>query len=70
MHESIYENIILFMSDQRKYYGKTFFSTREISEFFGLSIYNARHYLRKLQSQKLVVSGRAGKGQHIRWRLT
>ena len=70
MHESVCENIISFMSVQKKYHCKIFFSTREISDVIGVSIYNARHYLRKLQSQKLVASDRAGKGKHIRWRLT
>ena len=70
MSESVCGNIISFMSDQEKNYCKTFFSTRDISDAIGVSIYNARHYLRRLQSQKLVASDRAGKGKHIRWRLT
>ncbi|EFO2270484.1 faeA-like family protein, partial [Escherichia coli] len=48
------ERIIEFLENQKKSFGKTFFSTREIADAVGLTIYQVRGYLETLQSSGMV----------------
>nr|WP_305764303.1 FaeA/PapI family transcriptional regulator [Escherichia coli] len=42
------------MENQKEYFSKTFFSTREIADAVGLTIYQSRGHLEVLQSSGVV----------------
>ncbi|HAX9584297.1 TPA: faeA-like family protein [Escherichia coli] len=69
MNTDIDERIIEFLGNQRKHFSKTFFSTREIADAVGLTIYQARGYLEVLQSSGLVEKVNSGRGRPGVWRL-
>ena len=69
MNKSIDERIIEFLDNQRKHFSKTFFSTREIADAVGLTIYQARRYLEELQSSSVVEKVNSGRGRPGVWRL-
>ena len=69
MNKSIDERIIEFLDNQRKHFSKTFFSTREIADAVGLTIYQARGYLEVLQSSSVVEKVNSGRGRPGVWRL-
>lgn len=69
MNTDIDERIIEFLDNQRKHFSKTFFSTREIADVIGLTIYQARRYLEELQSSSVVEKVNSGRGRPGVWRL-
>ncbi len=69
MNTDIDERIIEFLDNQRKHFSKTFFSTREIADAVGLTIYQARRYLEELQSSSVVEKVNSGRGRLGVWRL-
>ncbi|HFH2783538.1 TPA: FaeA/PapI family transcriptional regulator [Escherichia coli] len=69
MNTDIDERIIEFLDNQRKHFSKTFFSTREIADAIGLTIYQARRYLEELQSSSVVEKVNSGRGRPGVWRL-
>ncbi|MCV5061674.1 FaeA/PapI family transcriptional regulator [Escherichia coli] len=54
MNNDIDERIVEFLENQKKYYSKTFFSTRKIADAAELAIYHTREYLEVLQSSGVV----------------
>ncbi len=69
MHTDIDERIVDFLDNQKKHFSKTFFSTREIADAVGLTIYQARGYLEVLQSSSVVEKVNSGRGRPGVWRL-
>ncbi|EPO2325357.1 FaeA/PapI family transcriptional regulator [Escherichia coli] len=69
MNKDIDERIIEFLEKQKKSFSKTFFSTREIADAVGLTIYQARGYLEVLQSSSVVEKVNSGQGRPGVWRL-
>ena len=63
------ERIVEFLENQKKSFSKTFFSTREIADATGLTIYQARGYLEGLQSSCVVEKINSGRGVPGQWRL-
>ncbi|WP_175616582.1 FaeA/PapI family transcriptional regulator [Escherichia coli] len=63
------ERIIEFLENQKKSFGKTFFSTREIADAVGLTIYQVRGYLETLQSSGMVEKVNSGRGRPGQWIL-
>ncbi|OSL65540.1 hypothetical protein EAXG_05124 [Escherichia coli TA054] len=53
----------------KKHFSKTFFSTREIADAVGLTIYQARGYLEVLRSSRVVAKINFGRGRPGVWRL-
>ncbi|HFF9411207.1 TPA: FaeA/PapI family transcriptional regulator [Escherichia coli] len=62
-NKDIDEQIVEFLGEQKKYSSKTFFSTREIADVVGLTIYQARGYLEVLQSSSVVEKINSGRGR-------
>ncbi len=69
MNKDIDEHIVEFLENQKKHFSKTFFSTREIGDAVGLTIYQARGYLEVLQSSGVVEKANSGRGRPGMWRL-
>ncbi|MCU6343569.1 FaeA/PapI family transcriptional regulator [Escherichia coli] len=69
MNKDIDGRIVEFLGNQRKSFRKTFFSTREIADAVGLTIYQARGYLEVLQSSGVVEKVNSGRGKPGQWRL-
>lgn len=69
MNKDIDGRIVEFMGNQRKSFRKTFFSTREIADAVGLTIYQARGCLEALQSSGVVEKVNSGRGKPGQWRL-
>ncbi|MBB9726031.1 faeA-like family protein [Escherichia coli] len=69
MNKDINERIVVFLENQKKSFGKTFFSTREIADAVGLTIYQIRGYLEALQSSGVVEKVNSGRGRPGQWRL-
>lgn len=69
MNKDIDGRIVEFLENQRKSFRKTFFSTREIADAVGLTIYQARGYLEALQSSGVVEKVNSGRGKPGQWRL-
>ncbi|EGB0962532.1 FaeA/PapI family transcriptional regulator [Escherichia coli] len=69
MNKNIDEQIVEFLGNQKKHFSKTFFSTREIADSAGLTIYQVREYLEMLQSSGVVEKVNSGKGRAGQWRL-
>ncbi|OSL66214.1 hypothetical protein EAXG_02017 [Escherichia coli TA054] len=61
--------MIEFLGEQKKHFSKTFFSTREIADAVGLTIYQARGYLEVLRSSRVVAKINFGRGRPGVWRL-
>ncbi|HBE6106700.1 TPA: hypothetical protein KMG78_003197 [Escherichia coli] len=55
--------------DLLKYFSKAFFSTREIADAVGLTIYQARGHLEVLQSSSVVKKVNSGRGSPGQWKL-
>ncbi|HDD8965294.1 TPA: faeA-like family protein [Escherichia coli] len=69
MNKDINERIVNFLESQKKSFSKTFFSTREIADAVGLTIYQARGHLEVLQSSCVVEKVNSGRGVPGQWRL-
>lgn len=69
MNKNIDERIVEFLERQRKFFSKTFFSTREIADAVGLTIYQAREYLEVLQLSSVVEKVNFDQGKPDMWRL-
>lgn len=69
MNKDIDEQIIEFLDNQKKHFSKTFFSTREIADAAGVTIYQAREYLEVLQSSSVVEKVNSGRGRPGVWRV-
>ena len=69
MNKDIDKRIVDFLDVQRKSFSKTFFSTREIADAVGLTIYQVREYLDVLQSSCVVEKVYPGLGSPGQWRL-
>ncbi|HBC5825882.1 TPA: faeA-like family protein [Escherichia coli] len=69
MKKDIDEQIVEFLENQKKYFSKTFFSTREIADAVGLTIYQLRGCLEILQSSGVVEKVNSGRGRPGQWRL-
>lgn len=69
MNKDIDGRIVEFLENQRKSFRKTFFSTREIADAVGLTIYQARGYLEALLSSGVVEKVNSGRGKPGQWRL-
>ncbi|EFU0743688.1 faeA-like family protein [Escherichia coli] len=69
MNTDIDEQVVEFLYNQKKHFSKTFFSTREIADAVGLTIYQARGYLEVLQSSNVVEKVNSGRGRPGVWRL-
>ncbi|HBC0990034.1 TPA: faeA-like family protein [Escherichia coli] len=69
MNKDIDERIVDFLENQKGSFSKTFFSTREIADAVGLTIYQARGYLEVLQSSDVVEKINSGRGRPGQWRL-
>ncbi|KAB2827026.1 faeA-like family protein [Escherichia coli] len=69
MNKNIDERIVDFLEGQKKSLSKTFFSTREIANAVGLTIYQARGHLEVLQSSCVVEKVNSGRGVPGQWRL-
>lgn len=67
MSENLVEKILLYMQTS----GADIMplKTRTIADAMGISVYRARYYLYELQSQALIESDNAGRGQSLHWRL-
>ncbi|EHF7976632.1 hypothetical protein J3N82_003980 [Salmonella enterica subsp. enterica serovar Bareilly] len=57
MNKDFDGSIVNFMKDQEESFRKTFFSTREIADAVGLTIYQVREHLDALQSFSVVENG-------------
>lgn len=68
MNKDIDDRIVEFLENQKKSFSKTF-STREIADTAGLTIYQARGYLETLQSSGVVEKVNSGRGRPGMWRL-
>jgi predicted ArsR family transcriptional regulator len=69
MNKDIDWRIIEFLDNQQKFFHKTFFSTREIADAVGLTIYQTRGCLEVLQSSSVVEKVNSGRGRPGVWRL-
>ncbi|EFG0071749.1 faeA-like family protein [Escherichia coli] len=69
METDIDERISEFLENQKKHFSKTLFSTREIADAVGLTIYQARGCLEVLQSFGVVEKLNSGRGRAGQWRL-
>lgn len=69
MNKDIDERIVEFLENQNKSFRKTFFSTREMADAVGLTIYQAKGYLEALQSSGVVEKVNSGRGRSGQWRL-
>ncbi len=69
MDTDIDERIVDFLENQKEYFSKTFFSTREIADAVGLTIYQTRGHLEVLQSSGVVEKINSGRGRPGMWRL-
>ncbi|EAA4608366.1 faeA-like family protein [Salmonella enterica subsp. enterica serovar Kisangani] len=69
MNKDIDEQVVEFLYNQKKHFSKTFFSTREIADAVGLTIYQTRGYLEVLQSSSVVEKINSGRGRSGVWRL-
>ncbi|EHC5052760.1 TPA: faeA-like family protein [Escherichia coli] len=58
-----------YLENQKKHFGKTLFSTREIADAVGLTIYQVRGYLEMLQSSGVVEKVNSGRGRAGQWTL-
>lgn len=68
MNNNIDGRIIDFMKKKNLSVNRTF-STREIADAVGLTIYQARGYLEALQSSSVVEKINAGRGRAGKWVL-
>lgn len=57
------------LENQKKHFGQTLFSTREIADAVGLTIYQVRGYLEMLQSSGVVEKVNSGRGRAGQWTL-
>ncbi|CAD5756996.1 FaeA-like protein [Escherichia coli] len=69
MDTDINDRIVEFLDNQKKHFSKKFFSTREIADAVGLTIYQVRGYLEVLQSSSVVEKVNSGRGKPGVWRL-
>lgn len=69
MNTDIDERIVDFLENQKEYFSKTFFGTREITDAVGLTIYQTRGHLEVLQSSGVVEKINSGRGRPGMWRL-
>lgn len=69
MDKDIDERITEFLENQKKSFSKTFFSTREIADAVGVTIYQAKGCLEALQSSGVVEKVNSGRGRLGQWRL-
>ncbi|EFU0743440.1 FaeA/PapI family transcriptional regulator [Escherichia coli] len=58
-----------YLENQKKHFGQTLFSTREIADAVGLTIYQVRGYLEMLQSSGVVEKVNSGRGRAGQWTL-
>ncbi|EFM4232747.1 faeA-like family protein [Escherichia coli] len=63
------ERICEFLDTQKKHFSKKLFSTREIADAVGLTIYQIRGYLEVLQLSGVVVKVNSGRGRAGQWWL-
>ncbi|WP_309187455.1 FaeA/PapI family transcriptional regulator [Escherichia marmotae] len=68
-NKDIDEQIVNFLENQKKHFSKKFFSTREIADAVGLTIYQARECLEVLQSSGVVEKANSGRGRPGVWVL-
>lgn len=61
--------LVSFWKIIKKHFSKTLFSTREIADAVGLTIYQARGCLEVLQSFGVVEKLNSGRGRAGQWRL-
>ena len=69
MKPGINELMREYLENQKKHFGKTLVSTREIADAVGLTIYQVRGYLEMLQSSGVVEKVNSGRGRAGQWRL-
>ncbi|QCT87616.1 FaeA/PapI family transcriptional regulator [Escherichia sp. E4742] len=69
MNKDNNEQIVGFLESQKKSSRKTSFSTREIADAVGLTIYQARCCLEILQSSCVVEKVNSGRGRPGQWKL-
>lgn len=69
MNKDIDERIVEFLENHNESFSKTFFSTREMADSVGLTIYQTREYLAVLQSSGVVEKVNSGRGRPRQWRL-
>ncbi|WP_281439754.1 FaeA/PapI family transcriptional regulator [Escherichia coli] len=69
MKTDIDERMRECLENQKKHFSKTLFSTREIADAVGLTIYQVRGYLEMLQSSGVVEKVNSGRGRAGQWRL-
>ncbi|ECW0470405.1 TPA: faeA-like family protein [Salmonella enterica subsp. enterica serovar Mississippi] len=69
MNRDIDAQIICFLERQKKSVSKSFFSTREVADAVGLTIYQAKGHLEVLQSSCVVEKVNTGRGVTGQWRL-
>ncbi len=69
MNKDIDERIVEFLENQKKSFSKTFFSTREIADAVGGTIYQVRGYLEVLQLFDVVEKVNSGRRKPEQWRL-
>ncbi|HDJ8924283.1 TPA: faeA-like family protein [Escherichia coli] len=69
MNTDINDQIIEFLKDQKKSFSRTLFSTREIADAVGLTIYQARGCLDTLHLFGVVEKVNTGRGRPGRWGL-
>lgn len=69
MKQGIDELMREYLENQKKHFGQTLFSTREIADAVGLTIYQVRGYLEMLQSSGVVEKVNSGRGRAGQWTL-
>ena len=69
MKPGINELMREYLENQKKHFSKTLFSTREIADAVGLTIYQVRGYLEMLQSSGVVEKVNSGRGRAGQWTL-
>ncbi|EFB7616379.1 faeA-like family protein [Escherichia coli] len=69
MKTDIDERMREYLENQKKHFSKTLFSTREIADAVGLTIYQVRGYLEMLQSSGVVEKVNSGRGRAGQWTL-
>ncbi|EPU4253828.1 TPA: faeA-like family protein [Escherichia coli] len=69
MKTDIDERMSEFLDTQKKHFSKKLFSTREIADAVGLTIYQIRGYLEVLQLSGVVEKVNSGRGRAGQWRL-